>query len=120
MVQMKKVAEFTVQGKPVPMPRPRLGYGRVYLPARLAAYKDAIAWAARPYFPEPLAGQVGVAVNFGLRGKGDIDNLIKSVLDALNGVIYRDDSQVVWLQTELQRGGDEYTTITIYTVDDTE
>jgi Holliday junction resolvase RusA-like endonuclease len=60
---------------------------------------------------------VGVAVNFGLRGKGDIDNLAKSVLDALNGVAYHDDSQVVWLQSELQRGGDEYTIITIYTVE---
>jgi crossover junction endodeoxyribonuclease RusA len=89
----------------------------VYVPARLASYKDAIAWAVKAHIPEPLTGPVGVTVNFGLRGKGDIDNLAKSVLDALNGVAYNDDSQVVWLQCELQRGGDEYTTIAIYTVE---
>jgi len=89
----------------------------VYVPTRLASYKDAIAWAAKAHIPKPLTGLVGIAIHFGLRGKGDIDNLAKSVLDALNGVAYHDDSQVVFLQSELRRGGDEYTTITIYTIE---
>ena len=90
------------------------------MPACLASYKYAIAWAAKAHVPEPLAGPVGVTVSFGLRGKGDIDNLLKSVLDALNGVGYYDDSQVTFLQAELRRGGDEYTTITIFTVENAE
>ena len=36
----------------------------------------------------------------GSRSYGDIDNHVKAVLDALNGVCYRDDAQVIRLVAE--------------------
>lgn len=36
--------------------------------------------------------------------KPDIDNIVKSILDALNGVAYRDDTQVVELHVRKQYG----------------
>lgn len=45
--------------------------------------------------------------------KPDIDNLAKSILDALNGVIYKDDSQVVVLTLQKYYDDDPRAEITI-------
>ena len=49
----------------------------------------------------PVSGPLGVTMAFGLRNgtsmRADLDNLAKSVLDAMNGMAYKDDSQVVSL-----------------------
>jgi len=110
---------FTVYGQPVPQPRARVstrgGFARAYVPAKHAihAWRDAIVASYRgPLHHGPLC----VAVNFrfarpashtGKRGltvagklakypRPDADNLLKA-LDALNGVAWLDDSQIVRL-----------------------
>lgn len=49
--------------------------------------------------------------------KPDIDNYSKSVLDALNGIIYQDDSQVVSLQADKFYSDDPRVELTIYEMD---
>ena len=113
----------TVPGQPVPQPRPRVttrgGFGRAYVPAThpIHAWREAVRQA---YDGPQFGNAVSVHLEFCFRRppshlkrndeltaagrkqpypKPDVDNLAKAVLDALNGVAWVDDSQVVELRT---------------------
>lgn len=84
--------------------------GRTFRSAEADRYKDsakrAASLAGLPQFDGPVA--VYIALHPKLTKKGvaslarmDLDNCIKVTLDALNGVAYRDDSQVVKLMAEI-------------------
>ena len=47
-------------------------------------------------FEEPIK----MLLVFYTYGKSDIDNLAKNILDACNGILYKDDSQVMHLEIE--------------------
>lgn len=108
---MAKSDEFRlyVPGIPVPQPRVTVGKGRGYVPADhpIHAYRDAIGMFARAAWAgEPTSSPVRVATHFtvpktklDIRGrripyKADLDNLIKAAWDALEGVVFVNDSQV--------------------------
>ncbi len=91
--------EFTVPGNPVPKARPRvLRSGITYTPKTTKEYEQRIAWTAKAAWkgkPMLLDKGYGLTVHFGREAmRGDLDNLIKAVCDGLQGVIYRNDSQV--------------------------
>ena len=111
---------FTVRGVPKPSPRPRAramqtkqGHhiAQVYAGKTDKDWKGLVAAAAREAWGDrPVEmGPVHLHVEFiFLRPKSvsvkkrpkhtvkpDLDNLIKSVQDALNGLVWRDDAQVV-------------------------
>ena len=88
---------FTVPGKPIPKGRPRLGRSGVYTPSRTKQHEDLIAWRARAAGVKPTTGPVHLEIDFEIKGKvhGDLDNLVKTVMDGLNGIAYADDRQVV-------------------------
>ena len=108
---------FFVSGVPVPRQSVRFARdGHAYQPRdRAAVWKGLVrvaALKARP--PRPWEGPVKVKIFFSLpqpkARKGwspitrpDLDNLEKPLFDAINGVIYRDDSQIV-----LKLSGKEY------------
>lgn len=96
------VAEFTVMGQPIPKARARVGAGGGFTPDRTVTAEQHVALAfrraARSHRPD-AADRFGVFLLF-MRGnevRADIDNLVKLVLDALNGLAWVDDSQVVEL-----------------------
>ena len=116
--------EFTVPGEAAPQGSKRAVRsrgGRILLlesSARVKPYRAVFALAARQAWTEPPAtGPVAVELLFrfvrpashytakgALRdaaprhvGKPDIDKLCRAVLDALTGIAYADDSQVVAL-----------------------
>lgn len=90
---------LTVPGRPVPKARPRMGAnGNVYTPRRTQNAEHDIGWAAKRIIRgRKTAKPVAVTCIFYVpaRTKGDVDNLLKTVLDGLNGIAYVDDSQVV-------------------------
>lgn len=113
--------EIVIPGEAEPQGRPRAtiagGRVRVYDPAKSRNYKEYVALIARQNAPEkPLSGSLRVRVEI-YRGmlksfsrqkkklaearllrpttKPDLDNSAKSVLDACNGIIYKDDAQIV-------------------------
>ncbi len=115
--------EFFIPGKPVPKARPRLGKHGVYTPAKTKAAEELIRnIAAREYGEEePVVTAVKLAVSFAMPvpkswpkqkrfdafsgemyplSHPDLDNMVKTVSDALNGVIYVDDSQIVELRCQ--------------------
>lgn len=85
---------FTVDGEPIVKGRPRFTKtGHAYTPK---ATKDAEARVAEAYNGEMFTGNIGVELHFfqGSRARKDIDNMVKLVLDGLNGVAWPDDVAV--------------------------
>ncbi len=117
---------FEVNTKPVPQARPRFfvrhkGNGHfvgAYDPDRCKTFKEAIAWHARTAalkqgLRKPVEGPISINLIFRMgNGKGryhikrpDIDNLAKAVKDALKGVVYVDDCQIVEAHLFKRYGG---------------
>lgn len=96
---------FVVPGHPVPAPRMttrqvRMAVGgRGRNAERLAKYwawKDAVGWEAKKAGVRPMPGPVAVEATVYVAGRvGDWDNYGKSVCDALIGIAYEDDRQVI-------------------------
>lgn len=112
---------FTVPGAPQGKGRPRLstrgGFARAYTPAKTRSYESQIAAAAIDAGAERINGPVELcvsafheiprswsrvkraqAIDGTIRPTGprdDLDNCLKAVGDALNGIAYADDGQVV-------------------------
>jgi Holliday junction resolvase RusA-like endonuclease len=116
--------EFTVLGDPKGKGRPRFSrvgkFTKTYTDAKTKMYEEKIASAARlAMFPhEPLETPVGVHMEINVQipasyskkrkqacllgvempcKKPDVDNVAKGILDAMNGIIYKDDVQVIRL-----------------------
>ena len=106
---------------PVSKGRPRFANGQAYTPSKTKEYEATVQLLARSKIKRPLTGAVRLSIQFYLpipkswsepkkqaamageivpTVKPDIDNLTKSIMDALNGGIgYNDDKQVVELIT---------------------
>lgn len=104
------VYKFTVPGNPVGKGRPRLSRGVIYTPRETSDYESWIVHNFKYQYPRVLPSTQCISLtiiatyhtpkktkHIEPRGKGypDLDNVIKIVMDALNGVAYGDDSQVV-------------------------
>lgn len=110
---------FVVYGDPIPKARPRFGQGRAHTTKRTKTQEEKIALVYAGAYGNFCFGEkipLRLVADFYIKiaksdtkrvkeGKlsGDIrptprpdsDNLVKCVQDALNGVAYRDDSQLV-------------------------
>lgn len=101
--------EFDVTGTPRPKQSARFtSRGAVYQTGAVKAWADLVAIAAREAMrgEYPLTGPVSVALHFRLktRGKADVDNCAKGVLDPMRGIVYFDDVQVNELHVYVERG----------------
>jgi Holliday junction resolvase RusA-like endonuclease len=93
---------FTIPGPPIPKARPRLARnGHTYTPGSTRAFEATVrAYAYQALGKANLTwgmlGDFAVELAFYLPDKRrkDCDNLGKGVADALNGVIWQDDSQI--------------------------
>lgn len=114
---------FLVEGQAVGKGRPRVstiaGRPRLYTPAKTVKWEEQVAAAARAamgsqepsghpmavsiqircQIPQSWSKQRQTAARLGheMPGKPDLDNVAKAVLDACNGITYRDDKQVIRL-----------------------
>jgi Holliday junction resolvase RusA-like endonuclease len=117
---MTFVVVFNVDGDPVGKQRPRFTKaGRTYTPKKTADYETLIKEQATAAMgaSEPLKTPIAVFINV-LHAipisyskkrvqdclnqlehpkKPDLDNVAKAYLDAMNGIVYKDDVQVVRL-----------------------
>lgn len=128
---------FTVGGQPVPQPRARIstrgGFARGYVPSKhpIHAYRQAVATAAKIACTHQTEDPVSVILQFTFeRPKShmnkngpkptaplfphcDCDNLAKGCLDAMTGIIWYDDDQVVELHVYKQYGTSGQTKVTV-------
>ena len=94
----------TIPGKPVPCPRPRVSKNGTYYPASYMAWQEMAHVLLRDECVKRRGGKmferrVGVEVRFfGAHGSADLDNLVKSVLDAAQGAVFVNDRQVYRLE----------------------
>lgn len=115
---------FTVDGAAVPKQRPRISGRRAYTPKRTKDYEERVLKAFcssyqgfYPAFDSDKPVVINICVTqaipkswskkkrlqaeqgeiFPLSRNGDIDNIAKSIMDALNGFAYEDDCQVTRL-----------------------
>ena len=90
--------EFRVAGKVQPKQRPRRSSnGRWYTPSGTADYEERVAWYARGAGVRCIDGPVRLEIDIYWpdRRRRDLDNGGKSIADALNGIAYEDDYQIV-------------------------
>lgn len=132
-----------IPGRPVPKGRPRFvrmgKFTRAVTPKETDAYETTCRWYMKKEMGdrEPLNCALSVAIecvmpipeswsqrkkdHAGLgsllpTGKPDSDNLCKSLLDAGNGILFRDDSLIVDLRVT-KRYGEPGATMTIMPID---
>lgn len=90
--------KLTVLGNPVPKGRPRFGRGWVHTPKQTRDAEERIrAYARKAGVRQQLRGSIRLDVAFyrDNERRVDGDNLLKLILDACNGVVWGDDSQIV-------------------------
>lgn len=131
-------------GPPVPKGRPRFsvvnGRAKPYTPAKTRAYEKRIAREARAFVSSPLDCPCELVLLFGYRSSlpdrkrsprpgewkstgPDLDNLVKSVLDGMNGVVFEDDRLVVGLaakKVRLPQGVEQGVYVLVYREPDLE
>lgn len=105
--------------QPKGAPRPRVTKFGTYNAKGYTDYKNAIGLAAKAKIKTPLETSISIDIEFFFeippswskkkkeaagwhKSKPDIDNLIKGVLDGLNGIAYKDDMQVAKIAARKQ------------------
>ncbi len=106
--------KYIIHGPPTPLQRPRFTRGHVYDPQKEQKLLDGIQLKRQHLPNKPYDQPLLATITFfmpmprvykesgrdGLRDKyhpkkPDLDNLIKYILDAANGILYTDDSLIV-------------------------
>ncbi len=109
--------EFTVSGIPVAKARPRVTKFGTYTPQKTKDYEQLVQWSYKNKCKgQAIEGPIKITITFFMyipkntskvrtkrkiareilpTKKPDWDNMAKAVTDALNGLAYKDDNQIV-------------------------
>ena len=103
----KKEIELVISIDPLPKQRPRFGNGRTYTPYKTKKYEESIRVSCKSqYCNAPLSGPLTAEVYFLFKRppsirranhdvRPDLDNLLKALFDGMNGILFKDDAQIV-------------------------
>ena len=137
--------EFTIPGAPVAKGRPRFArrgaYVTTYSPDKTASYENLVkimasqAMQSSPPIKDAVSVQVWLFVTppaswskkktsqalaqyIKPTSKPDIDNVVKGLFDAMNGIVFVDDKQVVRLTVEKLYSDIARARVTVYPLGD--
>lgn len=105
-----KALNFIFHLDPIPKGRARAGMtknGGIFsrTPTRTREYENLIRQATALQYPNsaPLTAELVCYLNFFVKNRahGDIDNLAKAILDAMQGVAFANDKQIKGLHMEM-------------------
>jgi Holliday junction resolvase RusA-like endonuclease len=129
--------QITIPGKPIPKKRPRFARVGKFTKAYSAQKKEEKATRlviASQWYGKPLEGAVRLDVvffmpipkstskkqkaamllgNISHTKKPDIDNLLKFLLDCMNGIVFEDDSQVINVKASKIYNGESGTCVVV-------
>lgn len=107
------MVRFEIPGKPVPKQRPRIVKGHAYTPRETLDFEKRVGWRYKAAGGTVHAGPVAITIAVWYEipkswskakkdetigephtSKPDLDNIVKSILDGLNGTAWKDDAQV--------------------------
>lgn len=124
MLEANLLLSVTVPGEPAPKGRARQGRGRTYTPAATVDAEQRLGWAFRAaHVIRNDHDDLGLRVVFraSTRQRRDLDNCIKLVCDAANGIVWRDDVQVIRIEADMIRGvSDPGTTVEAWVIESRE
>jgi crossover junction endodeoxyribonuclease RusA len=122
---MTVMATFTIPGQPLPKERPRFSRGHSYTSkatrdaeTRVASSFTGQAGVTHP-ITEPLTGPIRFVARFYRKNNvtADLDNCVKLLTDALNGIAYEDDRQIKSIRADMHVDRDNpRTEIEIWTI----
>jgi Holliday junction resolvase RusA-like endonuclease len=110
---MRRV-DLTVEGQPCSKARPRVTSRGAYTPKAQRENAELLGWEIRRAIGgRAFRGNVQVGLIFyrSNRQRIDLDNLVKQVLDAANGIAWLDDSQVTSIVARLEFDGERPRTV---------
>lgn len=133
---MTSIVQFVIPFAAVGKGRPRFSQGRAVTPAKTRAYERAVAMLAKIAMRGrlPFSGPVRVLIDIdveiprswpkyrriaALAGKiwptvkPDFDNSAKAVADAMNAIVYEDDTQIVKAEISKQYASDAAVRVTV-------
>jgi len=104
---------FSCDGTPVPQGSMKVINGHILHSqgSALAVWRSTVALSARFAGAKPVEGAIGIEISFRVKRPKtvkrdyptvapDLDKYIRGVLDALTGIAYQDDSQVIDIKAE--------------------
>lgn len=128
-----KCTTVIVKGKPVAKQRPRFNGKHAYTPRKTIEHEELIGWEYIRQRGRRLDGPLEIWCEFVYEPpkslskkkraemigtpkltRPDNDNLVKLVLDALNGIAYTDDNQIWKIKCEKHYGEEDMTVIGIF------
>jgi len=125
---------IVIEGAPQVWSRPRacIRGGKVAMFDPKTAERKKLGISLKQHFPKPLEGPIKLELcfYFAIKDKkkwgeyktsrGDLDNLVKFPLDALNKIAYADDSQVCVIMAVKKWDRSDYTKIRISRLNDSD
>ena len=113
---MRCIVAFTVPGRPRGKERPRMGRnGKFYTPRTTREYEETVAWFAKTaYKGEPTKDPVRLDMTIrSSKSKADTSNILKSIEDGMNGIVYVDDKQIKEIHISRIEGDGEGVDVTV-------
>jgi len=135
---MSDDVRFVVRGEPIPKGRPRVTKtGHAYTPQRTVVYEKLVRHSyiaqcgafrfpdgspieitINGYFPVPKSVSKRRAAKMQAgeykTTRPDLDNIIKSITDGLNGLAFKDDSQICVINATKRYSRYPYTTVRLH------
>lgn len=112
--------EIYIDIKPKPAPRPRFRNNHAYMPVDYQKYLAEIKRQLQLHLPAYLSADIiSLQVTFfknrpiNSTSFGDLDNLLKGIMDAMNGIVYKDDAQIITVNAAKKKSTREGIAITI-------